>query len=71
MYNLLIEGLEIYEKMKNMLNSDKFPADHESFHNIKKNHFYFLEQLHDDSNLEDTKKFYAVRASFSLSILTI
>ncbi|XP_052089140.1 uncharacterized protein LOC127725855 isoform X3 [Mytilus californianus] len=58
-YSLVDEGLEIYEKLKNMLNSEIFPGDHESFNKIKKNHLYFLKQQHEASKFEDTEKFYS------------
>lgn len=71
MYNLTEEGLEIYAKLKNMLNSDIFPADHESFNKIKKNHLYFLKQQPETSKLEDTEQFYSVRVVLTLLVIII
>lgn len=58
------EGIEIYDKLKNILNSDIFPDDDELLNKIKTNHLYFLEQRHEASELEDTKEFYSVRVFF-------
>ncbi|XP_071133828.1 uncharacterized protein [Mytilus edulis] len=57
MYSLTDEGVEIYEKLKSMLQIDIFPGDHESFGQIRKNHLYFLEQQHETT--DDTEKFYS------------
>lgn len=67
MYSLTAEGVEIYEKLKSMLQIDIFPGDHESFGQIKKNHLYFLKQQHETT--DDTEKFYSVREVMILSIL--
>ncbi|XP_071136925.1 uncharacterized protein [Mytilus edulis] len=58
--DLVDEGIEIYDKLKNILNSDIFPDDDELLNKIKKNHVYFLKQRHEASELEDTKEFYSV-----------
>ncbi|XP_063403780.1 uncharacterized protein LOC134687421 [Mytilus trossulus] len=57
MYSLTADGVEIYEKLKSMLQINIFPGDHESFGQIKENHLYFLKQQHDTT--DDTEKFYS------------
>lgn len=54
----LENGIDIYDKLSEVLREVKLPTDDDIYSKIKKNHMFFLKQMFETEKLEKTKSFY-------------